>query len=72
VAALLLSAGVEVADEAHPEVYADPELPGFQAEMPSEPLERLPDGPPLTFDDLIEFHFLLSDDEALHRAIPHP
>jgi predicted RNA-binding Zn-ribbon protein involved in translation (DUF1610 family) len=71
VAALLLSAGVEVADEAHTDVYADPELPGFEAEQNIEPLEQRPGGPPLTFDDLIEFHFLLNDEDAFYRAIPH-
>ena len=62
VAALLLSAGVEVDDlgehgrpEAGPEPVWDQEI--------------RPDGPPFTADDLISFHFLLKDDAQLYRAL---
>lgn len=63
VAALLLSAGVEVADLAHPHPQeAAPEPP---------PLEIRSPGPPFTVDDLITFHFLLADDAQLLRALGH-
>ena len=58
--ALLLSAGVELAGpeaDRHQEADADSE-------------ERRPTGPPLTVDDLINFHFLLQDDEAISRLLP--
>jgi hypothetical protein len=64
VAALLLSAGVEVDDAGHEEEWvAEPEQEEFQL------MEMRPEGPPFTVDDLINFHFLLKDDEALYRAL---
>ena len=67
VAALLLSAGVELAEEGSR---------GRQTELfDGEPVadngypEVRPAGPPLTVDDLINFHFLLKDDEGFHRAL---
>ena len=62
VAALLLSAGVEVDDLGHEEEWM-PEQAQIHLDEPR------PEGPPLTVDDLINFHFLLKDDEALYRAL---
>jgi hypothetical protein len=59
--ALLLSAGVEL-DEAEESQHS-----GSADEVVA--LEQRPTGPPLTVDDLIKFHFLLQDDEALHRLL---
>jgi len=66
VAALLLSAGVEL-DES-PQDYDD----GFESGGPElvEHPEGRPAGPPFTVDDLISFHFLLKDDSRLHRDLP--
>jgi hypothetical protein len=62
VVALLISAGVELAD-----TDADPEV----AEVETiEPPESRPAGPAFTVDDLITFHFMLRDDAVLHRAFP--
>jgi hypothetical protein len=60
VVALLLSAGVELEDEA-----------GLEIGEPAEHaiIEQHRPGPPLTIDDLIEFHFLLQDDRELFRAL---
>jgi hypothetical protein len=59
--ALLVSAGVDMGDlrEANLEV------------RPDEDLEPRPasDRPGFTMDDILEFHFLLQDDEALARAL---
>jgi len=67
VVALLLSAGVELADpEARDADCAD--TPGCGD--PVGALESRPPGPPFTVDDLITFHFLLRDDELLNRAFP--
>jgi predicted RNA-binding Zn-ribbon protein involved in translation (DUF1610 family) len=59
--ALLLSAGVELDDpeESHAARSSDEDVP----------MESRPGGPPLTVDDLIRFHFLLQDDEALHKLL---
>jgi hypothetical protein len=62
VVALLISAGVELADQ---EGGA-----GVEEAHAVEPPESRPGGPPFTVDDLITFHFLLRDDEVLHRAFP--
>jgi predicted RNA-binding Zn-ribbon protein involved in translation (DUF1610 family) len=59
VVALLLSAGVEMAEPAQPLLDMD----GVDSPDP------VPTGPPFTVDDLISFHFLLKDDGALHRAL---
>lgn len=61
VVALLLSAGVELDDEL-----------GLDAEEPAaehNDIEPHRPGPPLTIDDLINFHFLLQDDLELFRAL---
>jgi predicted RNA-binding Zn-ribbon protein involved in translation (DUF1610 family) len=53
---LLLSAGVEVhRTTQHAEPLTDP--------------RRLPEGPPLTTDDLIDFHFLLSQDDWFSQLV---
>lgn len=59
VVALLLSAGVEL-DDVGPEeqVHEEPER-----------LELHTGGPAFTYDDLIGFHFLLLDDDQLHRLL---
>jgi predicted RNA-binding Zn-ribbon protein involved in translation (DUF1610 family) len=63
VVALLLSAGVEL-DEHAAEAEAAEAARDEMAE-----LEPRPDGPPLTIDDLITFHFLLEDEKALSRLL---
>lgn len=67
VVALLLSAGVELADGDGGEA-ACPEL--APSGVTVEPPESRPPGPPFTVDDLITFHFLLRDDALLKRAFP--
>ncbi len=64
VVALLLSAGVELADAGTEGLDHEPEWECY------EPLEVHPGGPPFTVDDLITFHFLLKDDEELSRLLP--
>jgi predicted RNA-binding Zn-ribbon protein involved in translation (DUF1610 family) len=59
VVALLLSAGVEIEDEQElEEEFARP-----------EPIEQHAGGPPFCPDDLLAFHFLLKDDDALDNAL---
>jgi predicted RNA-binding Zn-ribbon protein involved in translation (DUF1610 family) len=65
IVALLVSAGVDIAvrgtdtlEDADPLVDREPDPRGM-------PLE----GPPFTFDDLIDFHFLLDDDRALETLL---
>jgi hypothetical protein len=60
VVALLLSAGVELEDEA-----------GVEAEGSADDpmIEPRPSGPPLTIDDLITFHFILQDVREMARAL---
>jgi hypothetical protein len=58
IVALLLSAGVELAEEAAPEAG------------PVRPLEVRPPGPPFTVEDLLAFRALLQDDARLARSIP--
>jgi hypothetical protein len=59
VVALLLSAGVELDDV------------GPEEQMQEEPerLELHAGGPAFNYDDLIGFHFLLQDDDQLHRLL---
>ena len=64
VVALLLSAGVELADAGTDDLEQEPEPEGY------EPLELHVGGPQFTVDDLITFHFLLKDDEELSRLLP--
>ena len=64
VVAMLLSAGVELADAGTDDLEHEPEPEYY------EPLELHSGGPPFTVDDLITFHFLLKDDEELSRLLP--
>jgi hypothetical protein len=67
VAALLLSAGVELAEE----IAEARQTELFDGERPSSPgyPEARPAGPAFTVDDLITFHFLLQDDGRFFRAL---
>ena len=67
VAALLLSAGVELAEEGDQRRQTD--LFDGQSEPAARYPEVRPAGPPFTVDDLISFHFLLQDDAGFHRAL---
>jgi hypothetical protein len=70
IVALLVSAGVDV-DASRTHGAADPgqraqsEL--FDDEIAS--LERRPEGPPFTIDDVIRFHFQLQDDRFLEQLM---
>lgn len=57
---LLLSAGVEVREVVTHPSQGDPEV--------ADP-DRRPDGPPLSVDDLIDFHFLLQREDWLEELI---
>jgi predicted RNA-binding Zn-ribbon protein involved in translation (DUF1610 family) len=59
IVALLVSAGVDIdrGDE-HTESLFD-----------QEDLREVPDGPPFTIDDVIEFHFLLEDDSYIQEFL---
>ena len=64
IVALLVSAGVDVdASKADEEAEAQSEL--FDDEVAS--LERRPEGPPFTIDDVIRFHFQLQDDRFVEQ-----
>jgi hypothetical protein len=58
--ALLVSAGVDI------ETRAGHELEGTRPlfDQGPDPRDTLPGGPPLTLDDLIDFHFLLQDERV--------
>ncbi|MFN2545049.1 MAG: hypothetical protein ABR600_10855 [Actinomycetota bacterium] len=62
IVALLVSAGVDV-DASQDDADAQSEL--FDDEVAS--LERRPEGPPFTVDDVIRFHFQLQDDRFLEQ-----
>ena len=64
IVALLVSAGVDV-DAANAGAVAQSEL--FDDEIAS--LERRPEGPPFTIDDVIRFHFQLQDDRILEQLL---
>ena len=65
IVALLVSAGVDV-DASKPE----PEDAQMELEYGEEQeLERRPDGPPFTIDDVIRFHFQLEDDRFLEQLL---
>ena len=64
IVALLVSAGVDV-DASEAAAGAQSEL--FEAAVP--PLERRPEGPPFTIDDVIRFHFQLQDDRFLEQLL---
>lgn len=67
VAALLLSAGVELAED----IAEGRQGALFDGGPLLEQIhqEERPSGPPFTVDDLISFHFLLQDDEQFYRAL---
>ncbi len=70
IVALLVSAGVDVdasrtPGAAEPGHRAQSEL--FDDEIAS--LERRPEGPPFTIDDVIRFHFQLQDDRFLEQLL---
>jgi len=60
VVALLLSAGVELEDQASLDMGEPVEFTVIEPHRP---------GPALTIDDLITFHFLLQDDDRLSHAL---
>jgi hypothetical protein len=60
--ALLIAAGVE------PQVAHDP-LESVDWSFPLEDQSPRPGAPAFTLDDLIGFHFLLEDDEALEELL---
>ncbi len=61
---LLLSAGVEVQEvgQTAQKTVERPRQATLEEALPPDPQ---PEGPPLTVDDLIDFHFLLEDDSWL-------
>src|SRR5437763_8136208 len=65
IVALLVSAGVDV-DASQAEEPAQSEL--FDDEMAG--LERRPEGPPFTIDDVIGLHFQLPDERFLEQLLP--
>jgi hypothetical protein len=67
IVALLVSAGVPVAGSPAAEAPTHPS--SFENEFVAEAED---DYPPLTLDDLIQFHFMLQDDDALEKFFtPH-
>ena len=64
IVALLVSAGVDV-DSA--KVGSTPQAELFDDEIAS--LERRPEGPPFTIDDVIRFHFQLQDERFVERIL---
>ena len=69
IVALLVSAGVDVdasrAEHGHAASSSQSEL--FDDEIAS--LERRPEGPPFTIDDVIRFHFQLQDERFLEQLL---
>lgn len=69
IVALLVSAGVDVdasrAEQTASSMRGQSEL--FDDEIAS--LERRPEGPPFTIDDVIRFHFQLQDEEFLAQLL---
>jgi hypothetical protein len=65
IVALLVSAGVDVDSSENESSEAQSEL--FDDEIAS--LERKPEGPPFTVDDVIRFNFQLQDDKFLEQLI---
>jgi predicted RNA-binding Zn-ribbon protein involved in translation (DUF1610 family) len=63
IVALLVSAGVDI-ERADQEPFPHPEL--FDEEGSDR---RVPDGPPFTIDDVIEFHFLLEDESYIREFL---
>ena len=65
IVALLVSAGVDVDASGAEAPEAQSEL--FDDEIAS--LERRPDGPPFTIDDVIRFHFQLQDERFVEQLL---
>lgn len=61
IVALLVSAGVDVASRGP----AFDDQTDLESVLEPDPRGPLPDGPALTIDDLIEFHFQLQDDRYI-------
>ncbi len=66
IVALLVSAGVDLADDETEALAFDGE---GEAEQGDPYPEERPAGPAFTLDDVISFHFLLRDDGELARAL---
>jgi len=65
IVALLVSAGVDIERNDGGSLEPDPGLFDHEeTEGPANP-ELAPDGPALSVDDLIEFHYLLEDDRYI-------
>lgn len=72
IVALLVSAGVDVASRGTITEEAERDPPERLFEEPEQildPLDRLPDGPRLSADDLIDFHFRLQDDAYIQEFL---
>lgn len=67
IVALLVSAGVDVA--AQTALAIDEGLREHPSIAGEDPRGDLPEGPALTHDDLIEFHFLLQDDDYIREFL---
>jgi len=65
IVALLVSAGVDIEQgegaPGHPELFDDEDM--------DEPRGQMPQGPPFSIDDVIEFHYLLEDDRQIQEFL---
>jgi hypothetical protein len=65
IVALLVSAGVDIEQgegaPGHPELFDDEDL--------DDPRGQMPQGPPFSIDDVIEFHYLLEDDRQIQEFL---
>ncbi len=68
IVALLVSAGVDVAGRGSGDTTMTQTMFDHDEEF-RDPRGTLPDGSPLTVDDLIEFHFLLEDDRYIQEFL---
>jgi hypothetical protein len=68
IVALLVSAGVDI-DRGAGTAAALLEPETLFDDAPKDPRGVLPDGPSLTIDDLIEFHFMLEDDRHIQEFL---
>jgi hypothetical protein len=64
IVALLVSAGVDIEQG-----EADGGQLLFDEEPAEDPRGPLPQGPPFSIDDVIEFHYLLEDDSYIHEFL---
>ncbi len=65
--ALLISAGVDLESVNDSDLLEAP-WPMFERDL-IEPLGSLADAPPLSLDDLIDFHFLLEDERYVEESL---